>query len=86
MNLRISFLAKSRGPGIPPIPIAHFSSDFASLEDARKIAFADADKPQIKAESIVIQSIDGAVSEYWVRDGSEWKVGDVTGEEEDWGN
>jgi len=86
MNLRISFLAKSRAPGIPPIPIAHFSSDFASLEDARKIAFADADKPQIKAESIVIQSIDEAVSEYWVRNGSEWKVADVTGEEEeDWG-
>jgi hypothetical protein len=40
------------------------------------------EEAQIKAESIVIQSIDEAVSEYWVR------IGDpaaVTGEaEEDW--
>jgi len=91
MNLRISFLAKSRAPGmgIPPLPIAHFTGDFASLEDARKIAFADADKPEIKATSIVIQSVDEIITEYWVRNGSEWKVGDpaaVTGEaEEDWG-
>lgn len=89
MNLRISFLAKSRAPGIPPIPIAHFTGDFASLEDARKIAFEDAGRPQIKAESIVIQSIDEGVLEYWVRNGNEWQLGDpaaVTGDaEEDWG-
>jgi hypothetical protein len=85
MNLKISFLAKSRAPGmgIPPLPIAHFSSDFVSLEAARNIAFADADKPEIKATSIVIESLEGTITEYWVRSGSEWKIGDpaaVTGE------
>jgi hypothetical protein len=89
MNLRISFLAKSRAPGIPPIPIAHFTGEFASPEDARKIAFEDADRPEIKAGSIFIQSVDETLSEYWFRSGSEWKRGDpaaVTGEaEEDWG-
>jgi hypothetical protein len=90
MNLRISFLAKSRaaGMGVPPLPVAHFTGDFASLEDARKIAFADADKPEIKANSILIQSVDETITEYWVRNGSDWKVGDpaaVTGvTEEDW--
>jgi hypothetical protein len=91
MNPRISFLAKSRAPGMgaPPLPVAHFTGDFASLEDARKIAFADADKPEIKANSIVIQSVDETITEYWVRNDAEWKIGDpaaVTGEaEEDWG-
>ncbi len=91
MNLRISFLSKSRAPGmgIPPLPITYFTGDFASLEDARKIAFEDADKPEIKATSIVIQSVDETITEYWVRNGSEWKLGDpaaITGEaEEDWG-
>ncbi len=75
--------------GIPPLPITHFTGDFASLEDARKIAFEDADKPEIKATSIVIQSVDETITEYWIRNGSEWKLGDpaaITGEaEEDWG-
>jgi hypothetical protein len=91
MNLRISFLAKSRAPsmGVRPLPIAHFTGDFASLKDARKIAFTDADKPEIKANSILIQSVDETMIEYWVRNGRDWKVSDpaaVTGDtEDDWG-
>src|SRR5690349_16226463 len=71
MNLRISFLAKSRAPsiGTPPLPIAHFTNHFASLEDARKIAFADADKPQIRATLILIRSVDETNTEHRVHDG-----------------
>ena len=61
--------------GVPPLPVAHFTGHFASLDDARKIAFADADKPEIKANSILIQSIDETITECWVRNGSAWKIG-----------
>ena len=78
MDLRISFLAKSRAPsmGVPPLPIAHFTGEFASLDDARKFAFADADKSEIRANSILIQSADDTITECWVRSGSEWKLTD----------
>lgn len=90
MNLRISFLSMSRAAamGVPPVPVAHFTADFASLEDARKIAFADVDKTGIKATSILIQSVDETITECWVRNGSDWKLGDppaIAGiTEEDW--
>jgi hypothetical protein len=66
MNLRISFLGKSHAPGmgIPPLPVDHFTGDFASLDDAGKIAFADAERPEIKANSIVIESADETITEH----------------------
>jgi hypothetical protein len=46
MDLTISFLTESRAPawGLPPLLVANFTGQFASLDDARQIAFADADE------------------------------------------
>ena len=73
MNLRINFFAKSVDPGAEPIRIAHADGDFSSLEEAQKIAFADADKPTLKAELVTIESSDETVRERWVRNGSQWQ-------------
>ena len=78
MNLWIKFFAKPSAPNVTRYPIPYPTGElgtlkyFATLEDARKTAFADADK--IKAHSIIIESEDGiAVSERWAREGAGWK-------------
>jgi hypothetical protein len=80
MNLTINFFGKPTGPGVLPILISCPSGDFPTLEDARLIAFGDADRPTIMAHSILIESTDDAsISETWVRDGNNWKSTDATG-------
>jgi hypothetical protein len=78
MKLRINFFAKPSGPNVAPYPIAYPSGIFGSLEEARKIAFADADKPTIRAHSIIIETEeDASISERWARDGDNWKREDI---------
>ena len=79
MKFTIQFFDKPSGPSTPPTILAHPSGDFESLDDARKFALADADKPTIMAHSILIESTDDAsISETWVRDASGWKSADAT--------
>jgi len=79
MNLRINFFANPSTPNTAPSPIAYPTGEFASLEAARKIAFADADKPTIMAHSILIESADeDIVSEHWFREGTTWKSPDAS--------
>ena len=74
MKLKINFFDKPSGPNVAPTVIAYPTGDFASLEDARNIALADADSPTIRAHSVIIESTDDpSVSERWVREGSGWK-------------
>ena len=79
MKLSIHFFDKPSGPNAPPTILAHPSGDFGSLDEARKIALADADRPTIMAYSILIESTDDAsISETWVRDAKGWKSVDAT--------
>ena len=79
MKFTILFFDKPSGPNTSPTILAHPSGDFESLDDARKFALADADKPTIMAHSILIESTDDAsISETWVRDANGWKSADAT--------
>jgi hypothetical protein len=79
MKFRIHFFDKQSGPNAPPTILAHPSRDFGSLDEARKIALADADRPTIMAYSILIESTDDvSISETWVRDAKGWKSVDAT--------
>jgi hypothetical protein len=79
MKLRIHFFDKPSGPNAPSTILAHPSRDFGSLDEARKIALTDADRPTIMAYSILIESTDDAsISETWVRDARGWKSADAT--------
>jgi hypothetical protein len=53
MKFTIQFFDKPSGPNVPPTILAHPSGDFGSLDEARKIALTDADKPTIMAHSIL---------------------------------
>jgi hypothetical protein len=69
MKLRTTFYAES-SDAHPQIP-ANPSADFASLTDARETAFEDANKPDMRAHLIIIETVDdGSVNERWVRDGA----------------
>src|SRR5215470_1956552 len=52
MKLRISFYAESSDPH--PQILANPTGDFESLTDARETAFEDANKPDVRAHSIII--------------------------------
>jgi hypothetical protein len=72
MKLRISFYAEPWDAH--PQILASPTEDFESLESAREIAFEDANKPDIRAHSIIIETVDdGSVEERWVRDGESEK-------------
>jgi hypothetical protein len=69
MKLRISFYAESSDPH--PQILANPTGDFESLTNARETAFEDANKPDMRAHSIIIETVDdGSVEERWVRDGA----------------
>jgi hypothetical protein len=64
MKFSIGYFAKPRAPGIPPAPLASYTGDFNTVDDARKAAIADADNPKIgAADSITIEPI----GERWVK-------------------
>jgi hypothetical protein len=64
MKFSIGYFAKPRAPGIPPVPLATYTGDFGTVDEARKAAIADADDPKIgAAESIRIDPI----GERWVK-------------------
>jgi hypothetical protein len=79
MKFSIGYYAKPRAPGIPPAPLASYTGDFGTVDDARKAAIADADILHSKighpADSITIDPI----GERWVkgeslvRTGSGWE-------------
>jgi hypothetical protein len=76
MKFSIGFFAKPRAPGIPPSPLASYTGDFNTLDDARKAAIADADNPRIGAvDSIIIERIGdpSTEGEILVRTGSGWE-------------
>jgi hypothetical protein len=69
MKLRISFYGESSDAH--PNILANPTGDFKSLTDARETAFEDANKPDMRAHSIIIETVDdGSVEERWVRDGT----------------
>jgi hypothetical protein len=69
MKLRITFYAESSDAH--PNILANPTADFESLTDARETAFKDANKPDMRAHSIIIETVDdGSVDERWVRDGA----------------
>ena len=78
MKLSIHFFDKPSGPNAPPTILAHPSGDFGSLDEARKIALADADRPTIMAHFLIESTDDASISETWVRDASGWKSVDAT--------
>ena len=64
MKFSISYFAKPRAPGIPPVPLATYTGDFNTVDDARRAAIADAENPKIgAADSITIDPI----GERWVK-------------------
>ncbi len=76
MKFSIGYFAKPRFPGIMPALLATYTGDFDTVDDARKVAIADADDPRIGAvDSITIEP----VGEHWVegeslvRTGSGWE-------------
>jgi len=69
MKLRISFYAEPSDAH--PHILANPTGNFESLKDARETAFEDANKPDMRAHSIIIETVDdGSVEERWVRDGA----------------
>ena len=56
MKLRISFYGES--PDAHPNILANPSGDFDSLTNAREPAFEDANKPDMRAHSIIIETVD----------------------------
>ena len=62
MKFSIGYFAKPRAPGIPPAPLASYTGDFNTVDDARKAAVADADKFGA-ADSIIVDPI----GERWVK-------------------
>ena len=69
MKLRISFYGESSDAH--PNILANPTGDFDSLMDARETAFEDANKPDMRAHSIIIETVDDdSVEEHWVRDGT----------------
>jgi hypothetical protein len=62
VKFSIGYFAKARAPGIPPAPLASYTGDFDTVDEARKAAVADADKIG-SADSIVIDPI----GERWVK-------------------
>src|SRR5215831_7243418 len=64
MKLRISLHGESLDAH--PNILANPTGDFESLTDARETAFEDANKPDMRAHSIIIDSVE----ERWVRDGT----------------
>src|SRR5215470_11589601 len=56
MKLRISFYGESSDAH--PNILANSTGDFASLTDARETAFEDANKPDMRAHSIIIETVD----------------------------
>ena len=64
VKFSIGYFAKPRAPGIPLAPLASYTGDFNTVDDARKAAIADADNPKIgAADSITIEPI----GERWVK-------------------
>jgi hypothetical protein len=64
MKFSIGYFAKPRAPGIPPAPLASYTGDFNTVDDARRAAIADADNPKLgAADSITIEPI----GERWVK-------------------
>jgi hypothetical protein len=79
MKFSIGYFAKPRAPGIPPTPLASYTGDFNTLDDARRAAIADADNPKIGAvDSIAIEPM----GERWVK--GESLVRTATGWERSW--
>jgi len=69
MKLRITFYAESSDAH--PDILANPTGNFETLSDARETAFEDANKPDVRAHSLIIETVeDGSVEERWVRDGS----------------
>ena len=74
MKLRISCYAEQSAQDPHPQVLHNPTGDFELLESARKTAFEDANKPVIRAHSILIETVDdGSVEERWVRDGESEK-------------
>jgi hypothetical protein len=64
MKFRISYFAKPSAPDVVPVLLAAPTGDFATVDDARKTAVADADNPEIgPVDSITIEPI----GERWVK-------------------
>ena len=78
MKLRISFCAEPSGPDVLPLPLNYPLGDYDSVEQARKIAFTDGDRPGSRVHSIIIESVDGgAINERWIRWADGWRPADV---------
>ena len=75
MKFSIGYFAKPRAPGIPPSPLASYTGDFNTVDDAIQAAIADADNPKIGAvDSITIEPMEPSVEgERLVRAGSGWE-------------
>jgi hypothetical protein len=77
MQIRVNFFDKPAGQGAQRILVSYPTGDFTNLKEAREIAFADADKPTILAQSVIIESVDDpSLSEHWTRDKDRWKIVD----------
>jgi hypothetical protein len=78
MKLRISFFAEPSGPDVLPLPLNYPLGDYDSVEQARKIAFTDGDRPGSRVHSIIIESVDGgAINERWIRWADGWRPADT---------
>jgi hypothetical protein len=76
MKFSIGYFAKPRAPGIPPSPLASYTGDFNTVDDAIQAAIADADNPKIGAvDSMTIDPIGepSVEGERLVRAGSGWE-------------
>src|SRR5262245_27273708 len=69
MKLKITFYAESSDAH--PNILANPTGNFESLTDARESASEDANKRDMRAHLIIIETVDdGSVEERWVRDGA----------------